>query len=78
LYYIQWISDCFPLDFYFIFAVQRLELNFMKEIAYGDEGQVIREQNAPNDYSLQIVTRDNGVSCKARIVFKETTEFFVC
>ena len=78
LYYIQWISDCFPLDFYLKHAVQRLELNFMKEISYGDEGQVLKEENAPNDFSLQIATRDKGVSCKARIVFKKTTEFFVC
>lgn len=78
LYYIQWISDCFPLDFYLKHAVQRLELNFLKEIAYEDEGQVFREINAPNDYSFQIVTRNNGVSCRARIIFKETAEFFVC
>ena len=78
LYYIQWISDCFPLDFYLKHAIQRFEVNFMKEIAYGDEGQVFQEENAPNDFTFQIVTRDNGISCKARIVFKETTEFFVC
>ena len=78
LYYIQWISDCFPLDFYLKHVIQRFEINFLKEIAYQDEGEVYCATNAPNDFSFQIATRNNGVSCRARIVFKETTEFFVC
>ena len=78
LYYIQWISDCFPLNFYLKNAIQRFELNLMKEISYGDEGQVFKQENAPNDYSFQIVSRDKGLCCKARIVFKPTTEFLVC
>ncbi|MDR0334242.1 MAG: hypothetical protein LBI15_12380 [Dysgonamonadaceae bacterium] len=78
LYYIQWISDCFPLDFYLKNVPQRLELNFLKEIGFQDEGEVYQQINGDNDYSFQIETRDKGVSCRARIVFKETTEFFVC
>ena len=78
LYYIQWISDCFPLDFYLKHAVKRFEINFMREIAYNDEGQVIKQEVASNDFLFQIVTQQSGVACKARVVFKPTTEFFVC
>jgi acyl-ACP thioesterase len=71
LNYVQWLSDCFPLDFYRTHHIRRFEINFMKEIMFGDRGEVHREMNAPGDYAFQIVTRDNGIACRARILFEE-------
>lgn len=71
LNYVQWLSDCFSLDFYRTHHIRRFEINFMKEIIFGDKGEVFREINAPGDYAFQIVTRDNGIACRARILFEE-------
>ena len=71
LNYVQWLSDCFPLDFYRTHHIRRFEINFMKEILFVDRGEGHREMNAPGDYAFQIVTRDNGIACRARILFEE-------
>ncbi|MDO5045026.1 MAG: thioesterase, partial [Coriobacteriia bacterium] len=71
LYYIQWISDCFSLDFYRSHKVRRFEINYLKELTIDDKGRVYREEVAPGDYFFEIVTRDRGVACKARILFDE-------
>lgn len=68
-FYIQWIADCFSLDFYRIHPLKRFEINFLKEITFGDSGEVFRELNAENDYSFQIVTQEKGVACRARMIF---------
>ncbi len=71
LYYVQWISDCFSLDFYRNHTISRFEINFLKELTIDDKGKVHREEVAPGDYRFQIVTRDKGVACRARILFKK-------
>ena len=49
--------------------MKRFEINFLKEITFGDSGEVFRELNAENDYSFQIVTQEKGVACRARMIF---------
>lgn len=71
LYYIQWISDCFSLDFYRSHRVRRFEINYMKELTIDDKGRVYREETAPGDYFFEIVTRDKGIACRARILFED-------
>lgn len=71
LHYIQWISDCFPLDFYLRHSIRRFEINFLKELTFDDEGEVHREMKGDGDYCFQIVTRDKGIVCRARLVFEE-------
>jgi Acyl-ACP thioesterase len=71
LHYIQWLSDCFSLDFYRTHFIRRFEINFLKELTFHDSGEVYRQMNAPDDYSFQIVTRDKGIACRARILFEE-------
>ena len=71
LYYVQWISDCFSLDFYRSHKIRRFEINFMKELTVDDKGKVHREQVAPGDFYFSIITRDKGVVCKARILFEK-------
>lgn len=70
-YYIQWIADCFPLDFYKDHRLKRFEINFMKEITFGDKGEVSREMKEENDYYFHISTTDVGLACRARMQFLE-------
>ena len=71
LYYVQWISDCFSLDFYRTHKIRRFEINFLKELTIDDKGKVYREEVAPGDYYFRIDTRDKGIACRARILFEE-------
>ena len=70
-FYIQWIADCFSLDFYRMYKLKRFEINFLKEITFGDTGVVYRESKAKNDYLFQLVTSEKGISCRARIQFED-------
>lgn len=69
LNYVQWLSDCFPLDFYREHYIRRFEINFLKEITWGDSGEVYRQMTAPDDYLFQIETKEKGPACRARILF---------
>lgn len=71
LFYVQWISDCFSLDFYRSHNIRRFEVNFIKELTIDDKGKVHREEVSPGDFYFSIVTRDKGVACRARILFDE-------
>jgi len=71
LHYVEWLSDCFAPDFYRKHHIRRFEINFLKELTFGDSGEVYRQLKAPGDYAFQIVTRDKGIACRARIVFEE-------
>ncbi len=68
-YYIQWIADCFPLDFYRSNRLKRFEINFMKEITFGEKGEVSREMKNDNDFYFQISTDQKGITCRARMLF---------
>jgi len=71
LNYVQWLSDCFSLDYYRDHHIRRFEINFMKEIMFGDAGEVYRQELSAGDFQFQIVTRDKGIACRARILFEE-------
>ncbi|MDO5663854.1 MAG: thioesterase [Bacteroidia bacterium] len=68
-FYIQWIADCFSLDFYLTNKLKRFEINFLKEITFGDTGEVYQEMKSENDYYFQITTQEKGIACRARMVF---------
>ena len=70
LHYVAWLSDCFTPDFYRKHHIRRFEINFLKELTFGDCGEVFRQLNAKGDYSFQIVTREKGIACRARITFE--------
>lgn len=74
LNYIQWLSDCFSLDFYRSHHIRRFEVNFLKEIVFGDDGVVYRQEVSPGDYHFQMETREKGVACRARILFNEVPQ----
>ncbi|MDR0421531.1 MAG: acyl-[acyl-carrier-protein] thioesterase [Proteiniphilum sp.] len=75
--YVQWLSDCFPLDFYRTHHIRRFEINFLKEITCGDSGTVRRRMTAPDDYLFRIETQEKGIACRARILFKEAPQINV-
>lgn len=70
LNYVQWVSDCFSLDFYRGHYIRRFEINFLKEITFGDSGEVHCQMTTPGDYLFQIETREKGIACRARILFE--------
>ncbi|RNC64574.1 acyl-[acyl-carrier-protein] thioesterase [Proteiniphilum sp. X52] len=74
LNYVQWLSDCFSLDFYRKHYIRRFEINFLKEITYGDRGAVLRQMIAPEDYLFQVETTEKGIACRARILFEKATK----
>lgn len=71
LNYVQWVSDCFSLDFYRGHYIRRFEINFLKEVVFGDSGEVYREMRVPGDYLFQIETLEKGIACRARILFED-------
>ena len=68
-FYIQWIADCFSLDFYQKNRPKRIEVNFLKEITFGDIGEVYREIKSEKEYFFQIVTKEKGTTFRARLLF---------
>ena len=71
LHYVRWISDCFSLDFYKKHFIRRFEINFLQELTFGDVGEVYREPGAEGEYQFQIVTRERGAACRARLLFED-------
>ena len=70
LHYVAWLSDCFTPDFYRKHHIRRFEINFLKELTFGDSGEVYRQVNGQADYAFQIETHGKGTVCRARIVFE--------
>src|SRR5690554_1771875 len=69
LHYVRWISDCFSLEFYREHFIRRFEINFLQELTFGDTGEVHRQPGEAGEYIFQVVTRDRGPACRARIFF---------
>lgn len=70
LHYVEWLSDCFTPDFYQTHHIRRFEINFLKELTFGDSGEVYRQLNGQVDYAFHIETYGKGTVCRARIVFE--------
>ena len=69
LKYLQCICDCFSLDFYAKRVLKRVEINFLKELNYGDKGTVYYEEVAENDFLFKLQTSEGVVSSRSRMVF---------
>lgn len=70
LKYLQGICDCFSLDFYSKRILKRVEINFLKELKYGDKGTVYYEEVADNDFLFKLVTSEGVVVSRSRMVFE--------
>lgn len=71
LHYIQWISDCFYLDFYKNHRIKNFEINFIKELVFMEIGEVQVKSNAENDYYFNLVNQEKGIVCKAHLIFEK-------
>ena len=71
MHYIQWIVDCFSLDYYANHALKRFEINFLKELVFGDSGDVYRESKSETDFLFQVSAHEKGNVCRARMVFED-------
>lgn len=70
LKYLQCICDCFSLDFYSKRILKRVEINFLRELKYGDKGTVYYEEVADNDFLFKLVTNEGVVVSRSRMVFE--------
>lgn len=66
--YIEWISNCFSLDTYSKKKVKRFEINFMNEMLFDDEVNIIGQEVATDDFRFEI-KKDDKTACRARVVF---------
>ena len=71
LKYLQGICDCFSLDFYTKHVLKSVEINFLKELEYGDKGAIYSEKNADNEFLFKMVTKEGVVVSRSRMVFEE-------
>ena len=70
LKYLQSICDVFSLDFYAKRILKRMEINFIKELNFGDKGTVYYEEVAENDFVFKLVTTDGETVSRSRMVFE--------
>lgn len=70
LKYLQCICDCFSLDFYTERILKRVEINFLRELQFGDKGTVYYEKVADNEYLFKLETVEGVVVSRSRMVFE--------
>ena len=67
--YIEHLLDLFDLDRYDRQRVHRFEISYANEARYGTPLQLLKEEEAPDNFALEI--RDGQtVYCKGRIIFE--------
>ena len=74
LKYLQCICDCFSLDFYSKRILKRVEINFLKELSYGDKGTVCYEEVSENHFLFKLVTSEGVAVSRSRMVFENKDE----
>lgn len=70
LKYIQCICDCFSLEFYSKRILKSVDINFLKELEYGDKGNVYYEEVEENNYVFKMVTSKGVTVSRSRMVFE--------
>lgn len=70
LKYLQGICDCFSLDFYERHILKSIEINFLKELEYGDKGAIYHEEVSDNEFLFKMVTKEGVVVSRSRMVFE--------
>lgn len=70
LKYLQCVFDCFSLDFYAKRILKRVEVNFLRELVYGDKGSVYIEEVEENNFLFKLVTTEGVVVSRSRMVFE--------
>ena len=70
LKYLQSICDVFSLDFYSKRILKRVEINFLRELNFGDKGAVYYEEVAENEFLFKLVTNEGVTVSRSRMVFE--------
>ena len=70
LKYLQSVCDVFSLDFYSTRILKRMEVNFSRELKFGDKGTVYYEEVAENDFLFRLVTTEGVTASRSRMVFE--------
>ena len=70
LKYLQCICDVFSLDFYSKRILKGIEINFRKELNFGDKGTVYYEEVAENNFVFKLVTSEGVTVSRSRMVFE--------
>lgn len=68
--YLQWMSDCFSLDFHQKYKLKRFDVNFMAEIVYDEKVDVVKENISENEFKLEIL-KEGKSACRAKLLFQE-------
>lgn len=67
--YIEWITNCFPLETYREKTVRRFEINYVSETLFGENLEIFREEIAANDFRFEI-RREGKIVCRARMMME--------
>lgn len=67
--YVEWVSNCFPLEMYSTKHIQRFEINFLNEILFDEQVNIFCEETERNDFRFEI-RKEDSVACKARVVWR--------
>lgn len=69
--YIEWIMECFSLDFHKSHQLNEVEINYMAEAVYGDSISASLSEKENNMFSHCLVrTEDNKELCRAQTLWK--------
>ncbi len=68
--YIEHLLDLFPLSQYDANYIRRFEISYANEARYGSTLQLLKEEESPNNFILEIKEFDTTF-CKGRIIFEE-------
>lgn len=71
LKYIEAICNVFSLDFYSKHEIKRMEINFLRELNFGDKGNVYYKEVAKNDFVFKLVTNEGITASRSRMLFKD-------
>jgi len=67
--YLQWMIDCFPLDFHRDNKLKRFDVNFMSEILYNEKVEVVKENISENEFKLEIL-KEGKSACRGKFIFQ--------
>lgn len=71
LKYLQSVCDVFSLDFYAKRVLKSVDINFLRELKFGDKGNVYYEEVAKNEFLFKLVTSEGVTVSRSRMVFED-------
>lgn len=71
LKYIEAICNVFTLDFYSKHILKRVEVNFLRELNFGDKGNVYYKDVGDNEFLFKLETSEGVTASRSRMVFED-------